>query len=206
MRTIFVLSVAPPASLRDSCGSRFKLGGTVALVVPPLGGMLPTRSTCCPGGTTRVVRRACLAVAGLVLVWAISSGNSNAWSATLTWSSTAAGTSWNDASNWGGTVPGSVDIGLFAAASYASQPALTSTAATGGIWDTGSGAVTIGGTSALTLFGTTINSNPGTGIEVDAVPGRSPSTRRWPCRTTSNGSTIRPAHLWSTAPSAVPAA
>ena len=106
-----------------------------------------------------------------MLVWAISSGNSNAWSATLTWSSTAAGTSWNDASNWGGTLPGSVDIGLFAAASYASQPALTSPAAAGGIWDTGGGAITIGGTSALTLFGTTINSNPGTGIEVDAGAG-----------------------------------
>ena len=45
------------------------------------------------------------------------------------------------------------------------------TAAIGGIWDTGSGALTIGGTSALTLFGTTINGNTGTGIEVDAGAG-----------------------------------
>ena len=80
-------------------------------------------------------------------------------------------TNWNDASNWGGTLPGSADIGLFSAASYTSQPSLASTAAVGGIWDTGSGAVTIGGTSALTLFGTTINGNAGTGIEVDAGAG-----------------------------------
>ena len=33
------------------------------------------------------------------------------------------------------------------------------------------GAITIGGSSALTLFGATINSNTGTGIEVDAAAG-----------------------------------
>jgi autotransporter-associated beta strand protein len=73
--------------------------------------------------------------------------------------------------NWGGTLPGSADVALFSAASYVSQPSLTTTASVGGIWDTGSGAVTIGGTSALTLFGATINSNTGTGMEVDVGAG-----------------------------------
>jgi len=99
----------------------------------------------------------------------IPCGNSTAWSATLIWSNTATSSDWNTASNWGGTVPGSADIGLFSAASYTSQPSLTTTANIGGIWDTGSGAVTISGASALTLFGTTIESN--TGIEVDAGAG-----------------------------------
>jgi fibronectin-binding autotransporter adhesin len=117
------------------------------------------------------VRRAGLAAAGLALAWTFSCGNSSAWSATFTWSSTAVGTSWNAASNWGGTVPGSQDTGQYSAASYTSQPSLASSAAIGGIWDTGGGAVTIGGTSSLTLFGTTVNSNTSTGIEVDAAAG-----------------------------------
>ncbi|MGO9108091.1 MAG: beta strand repeat-containing protein [Thermoguttaceae bacterium] len=94
----------------------------------------------------------------------------SAWSATLTWSSTAADTNWNDPSNWGGTVPGAADVGQFAAASYTSQPSLSTTAAIGGIWDTGSGAVTIGGTT-LSIASATINGNAGTGIELDAGAG-----------------------------------
>ena len=86
------------------------------------------------------------------------------------WSGTT-GPNWNVGSNWDGTVPGIADIGGFSAAAYTSQPALTTTASIGGIWDTGSSAVTIGGTSTLTLFGTTINSNTGAGIEIDAGAG-----------------------------------
>ena len=95
----------------------------------------------------------------------------SASAAVFTWSSTTTGTNWNVAANWGGTVPGSTDIGLFSSASYTSQPSLVSAASIGGVWDTGSGAVTIGGTNALTLFGTTINSKTGTGIEIDASVG-----------------------------------
>ncbi len=119
-------------------------------------------------------RRTSVALAGLALACTVFCGNSIAWSATRTWNSTATATGWSIASNWGGTVPGSADIGRFAAASYTSQPSLTTTANVGGIWDTGGGAITIGGNSALTLFGTTINSNTGTGIEVD--PGAGPLT------------------------------
>jgi autotransporter-associated beta strand protein len=91
--------------------------------------------------------------------------------ATLNWSANATGPAWSVASNWGGVVPGSADVAQFASASYNSQPSLTSTAAVGGIWDTGAGNVTIGGTSALTISSTTINGNNGTGIEVDAGTG-----------------------------------
>ena len=117
-------------------------------------------------------RRARLGVASFAMVVvATTLSGSTAWLATITWNSIAPGPDWNMASNWGGTIPGSTDIGLFSAASYNSQPSLSSTAALGGIWDTGGGAVTIGGTSALTLFGTTINGNTGTGIEIDAGAG-----------------------------------
>ena len=89
----------------------------------------------------------------------------------------AADTNWSDASNWGGTAPSSTDVGLFSVAfSYTSQPSLTGTAAIGGIWDTGGGVLTIGG-SALTLYGATINSNPGTGIEVDPGAGTADDQR-----------------------------
>ena len=117
------------------------------------------------------VRRVKWTVVGLALAWALACGDSRAWSATFTWSSAATATDWNTASNWGGTLPGSADIGVFSAAAYNSQPSLTSTAAVGGIWDIGAGNVTIGGTSALTLFGTTINGNTGTGIELDVGAG-----------------------------------
>ncbi len=152
MKATFVLDVLLPADHRKGRQLPASLFGPCE--IPILG-----------------VRRACLAMAGLAFVWMIFCSDSRAWSATLTWSSTAAGTSWSDASNWGGTLPGSADIGFFSAASYTSQPALTSTASVGGIWDTGSGSITIGGSSALTLFGTAINSNTGTGIEVDAGAG-----------------------------------
>ena len=59
----------------------------------------------------------------------------------------------------------------FAAGSYLSQPTLNTTAAVGGLWDTGAGSIAIGG-SALTLVGTlTINGNASTGIEMDAGAG-----------------------------------
>jgi autotransporter-associated beta strand protein len=87
--------------------------------------------------------------------------------ATFSWSANANGPVWSTASNWGGTEPGTTDIAQFASDSYNSQPSLTSTAAVGGVWDTGAGNVTIGGTSALTIFGTTINGNNGTGIEME---------------------------------------
>ena len=143
-----------------TCRARFSTCLAASDVLAPVDGI-----------SIGAVHRYRLAIACLVLVLTISSGDSIAWSATYTWSSTATGTSWNVASNWGGTVPQSGDIGLFSAGSYTSQPSLSSPASVGGIWDTGSGAITIGGTT-LTLYGASINGNAGTDVELD--PGAGP--------------------------------
>jgi hypothetical protein len=93
--------------------------------------------------------------------------------ATYSWNASAAVSTWQVSSNWGGTVPGSGDVAAFPAASYsatASTPTLSSPANLGGIWDTGAGAVTVAG-SAITLFGTAINGNVPIGIELDASAG-----------------------------------
>jgi autotransporter-associated beta strand protein len=102
---------------------------------------------------------------------AFSSPASATTSVLATWTGGGSDNTWSDAANWGGALPGSADTGLFSAASYARQPSLSSAASLGGIWDTGAGAITIGGTSALTLIGTTINGNTGAGIEMDAGAG-----------------------------------
>jgi autotransporter-associated beta strand protein len=96
------------------------------------------------------------------------SAGEQAPAATLTWSDS--GADWSTPSNWGGSLPGPGDTALFNAASYAFQPSLSSTASLGGVWDTGGGALAIGG-NALTLLGTTINGNPGAGIELDSGGG-----------------------------------
>jgi fibronectin-binding autotransporter adhesin len=112
-----------------------------------------------------------IALAALVLFTAQCLVNSRLSAATFTWSSTATGTTWSAASNWGGTTPGAADIGEFAGASYSSQPSLSNAATIGGLWDIGAGAVTISG-NALTLMGTnTINGHATTGIEIDAGAG-----------------------------------
>ncbi len=41
---------------------------------------------------------------------------------TYTWNNAATGTAWNATSNWGGTVPGSADVGQFNFGAYALQP------------------------------------------------------------------------------------
>ncbi len=128
------------------------------IVAAPLSG--------CAGGR----RAAPLSIVCLAFLAGTLGTISRAWSATYTWDSTAAATSWNAASNWGGMVPGGADVGLFSAGSYTSQPSLTTTAAIGGIWDTGSGGITIGGTT-LSIAGATINGNAGTGIELDSGAG-----------------------------------
>jgi autotransporter-associated beta strand protein len=84
------------------------------------------------------------------------------------WSS--AGAIWSDASNWGGTAPGSADVGQFDLDSYPDQPTVTAGTQVGGIWVTGSGGVTITG-SALTIESATINGNSATGIEMDPGAG-----------------------------------
>ncbi len=111
-----------------------------------------------------------LVIACMVFIAAGLGAVPSAWSATLTWDSTATGTNWSAASNWGGTLPGVADVGVFAAGSYTAQPSLTSTAAIGGIWDMGTGAITISGTT-LSIAAATINSNLGTGIELDSGAG-----------------------------------
>ena len=67
--------------------------------------------------------------------------------------------------------PGSADVGLFNLGSpYTYQPNLSAAAAVGGLWDTGSGTLTVSG-SALTLNAATINGNAATGIEMDPNAG-----------------------------------
>ncbi len=53
-----------------------------------------------------------------------------------------------------------------------SRALTTNIASIGGIWDTGSAPLAISGPYNLALFGTTINSNTGTGIELDAGAGQ----------------------------------
>ena len=115
-----------------------------------------------------MLRRRWLSVC-LILV-AVACLSNSASAATLTWSNS--GTTWSAASNWGGTAPGSSDTALFNyGPTYTYQPTLSSGTAVGGLWDTGSGSLTIGGASTLTLNGVTINSNTGTGIEIDPGAG-----------------------------------
>ncbi len=117
------------------------------------------------------LRRVAVVLAALAFVGAFGLGDSPLGAATFTWNANASGPTWSTASNWGGTVPGPADIGAFAGASYVSQPSLSTSASIGGLWDTGTAAVTISG-SALTLTGTdTINGNANTGIEADPASG-----------------------------------
>ena len=104
-------------------------------------------------------------VSGAILAFATT-----AQAATLTWSNS--GTAWNAASNWGTATPGAYDTALFNLnAAYTNQPTLTATASVGGLWDTGSGAITVSG-SALTLSGTSINGSlAAEGIEMDPGAG-----------------------------------
>ena len=95
-----------------------------------------------------------------------------ALAATYTWSNL--GINWATPANWGGTAPGSGDIGLFNVPSgtgYSFGPNVAETNSIGGIWDTGSAQLTISGASTLTLYGTTINGNASTGIEMDSGAG-----------------------------------
>ena len=48
-----------------------------------------------------------------------------------------AGTAWNLALNWGGTVPSGTDAALFNLAAYTNQPNLNATASVGALWNTG---------------------------------------------------------------------
>lgn len=113
----------------------------------------------------------CVSLAFLATAAAFGLAASPLRAAVFTWNPSATGPTWSAASNWGGTAPGAGDVGQFTAGLYASQPSLTSTATVGGLWETGSGAITISG-SALTLVGTnTINGNANTGIEMDAIAG-----------------------------------
>ena len=95
------------------------------------------------------------------------------------------GTTWGDASNWGGAMPGSSDVGTFVSGFYNNQPNLSAPATVGGIWDIGAGSPTIGG-NTLTLQAAFINGNYATGIEMD--PGAGPLTIN--ANVTLNGSQV----------------
>ena len=91
--------------------------------------------------------------------------------AVTTWGNSAI--DWNTASNWSGGVPtSSLIAGFNTNGSYGvNMPVLSSAGAAAGVWDTGSGTLTIGG-SPLTIAGTTINGSSVTeGIEMDAGAG-----------------------------------
>ena len=87
---------------------------------------------------------------------------------TYTWANV--GTDWNTPGDWANNaVPGSADVAFFNLGAYTSQPNLSAASSASGIWDTGGGSVTIGG-SGLTLFASAgINGNANTGIEMDAA-------------------------------------
>ena len=119
------------------------------------------------GRVVVAVRR--LGIVAIAVLLLGSSLHGSAAAAICTWQDT--GTVWNIGSNWGGTPPGSGDIGLFNLNStYLYQPALSAAASVGGLRDTGSGSLTVSG-STLTLNSATINGNAAAGIEMDAGAG-----------------------------------
>ena len=89
--------------------------------------------------------------------------------ATYSWANT--GTNWNAASCWGGTEPGIADVVEFNSSTYTFQPVLTFVGSAAGIWDPGSGSVSIAGSQTFLLAGGTVNGNPSTGIEMDPGAG-----------------------------------
>ena len=114
-------------------------------------------------------RNACLLLAALL---GLLTAGQNASASVLTWSNS--GTSWSATADWwGGSAPGSADTALFNyGPTYSNQPSLGSSAAVGGLWDTGNGSLTIGGGAyTLTINGGTINGNSGTGLEMDPSAG-----------------------------------
>ncbi len=91
---------------------------------------------------------------------------------TYTWTGNSTA-DWADPGSWLGGVPGSTNIALFNGSSpYTNQPSINEADSLGGLWDTGSATVAIGGTSyTLTIYGTMINGNVNTGIEMDSGAG-----------------------------------
>ena len=113
-------------------------------------------------------RTGAIVAAGLISILA----GHTAGAATYTWSSAAQ--VWSTPASWGGTVPSGTDVGLFNSSSYSNPATLTASATTGGVWDTGSGSLTVAsaaGADILTINGLTINGNPSTGIEIDPGAG-----------------------------------
>ena len=122
----------------------------------------------------KIIGYASRCACGFAAVLAILFGDSSAQAqTTYTWSGTSS-VNWSDAANWGGTAPGSGDIALFNGSTYTYQPTIGSSTSVGGLWDTGSSALAIGGAGTLTLNAATINGNAATGIEMD--PGAGPWT------------------------------
>ena len=83
---------------------------------------------------------------GFAAVLGILCGGSSAQAFAYTW--TDSGTAdWNTGSNWSGSVvPSSANVAEFInSASYANSPSIGSASQVGGLWDTGSAALAIGG-------------------------------------------------------------
>jgi autotransporter-associated beta strand protein len=82
------------------------------------------------------------------------------------------GTDWGTASNWFSALPGGADTAFFNLPAYSAQPNVGETSAVGGLWNTGSGPLTVGGAATLTINGTTISGNANTGVELDPGAGQ----------------------------------
>jgi autotransporter-associated beta strand protein len=89
---------------------------------------------------------------------------------TYTWNN--AGTDWNTAANWTtAVVPGNADVSRFNSATYGNLPSLSAASSASGLWMSGAGSLSVGG-SGLTLYGTAaINGNSNAGIQMDAGAG-----------------------------------
>jgi autotransporter-associated beta strand protein len=88
---------------------------------------------------------------------------------TFTWNNV--GTDWGTASNWISGIPGPADVAQFNSATYNFQPNVGELNTVGGVWATGAGSLSVGGSFILTINGTSINGNANTGIELDPGAG-----------------------------------
>ena len=114
-------------------------------------------------------------VGALAVAAALSTTSAASAAATVfTWGNV--GSDWGAAGDWSPAGPptGGTAIAQFTSAAYGFQPMLLSTSQSlAGIWDNGTGALTIGANSpnVLTLSGTTVNGHLTTGLELDSGAG-----------------------------------
>jgi autotransporter-associated beta strand protein len=89
------------------------------------------------------------------------------------WDGTTTDTNWNNAANWfnAGIPTNSAHTAAFTNATYAAQPSLTNNISLGRLWQSGSGAVTVGvPTRTMTLHGASVGGT-NVGLQVDSAAG-----------------------------------